>query len=301
MNNLDKKKTEKIGYLFVLADMLTYGLLPVGSHYFVRKFDPLMFAAVITLLGSLPLLAYLAKKGCLRELFQKRFLKSLLVLSLLAAAGSIFFFVGAQLTSGINTGLLIQLEPFYSLVIAAVLLGEALVFRQILATSLMVLGAIVIVFKGSLGFNLGDVLILLTPFFFQFSHVVAKRVLPLVSNASVVPAARMFYSGLILFLIAFLLNPQSFGQVVSPVSLAGIVAFAFIFRTLDMSLWYEGIKRLPLAKASALLPLAALVSFLGSIVLLKEMATPQQFFGLILIVGGLIWLSLQQLKSVQPS
>lgn len=61
--------------------------------------------------------------------------------ALFTAAGQAFLFIGTKLTSGVNTGLLLQVEPIYSLLLGVIFLGETMGGGQIGATLIMVIGA----------------------------------------------------------------------------------------------------------------------------------------------------------------
>lgn len=298
MNDQSKFQNKEVkGFTFAILDMVTYGLLPVFSNYFVKTIDPLLFGGVTTLIGSAPLLLKLKLKNQEKDLYSQKFMKPLLGIAVLATAGSFFFFVGTKYTTGINTGLLIQLEPFYAILLSAIFLGEVIKRNQIMATLIMVLGAVVLVYKGLDQLNIGDIFIVFAPIFFQASHMIAKKIMNKVSDTDVIPAARLLYSGLLLTIFAFIVHPSSFQQLFSLQNILSIIVFAFIFRALDFYLWYQAIKRIAVSKAAAVIPLAAAISFIGSVFFLKEIPDVKQYLGLFLIMGGLIWFSIIHLRS----
>ena len=288
---------ETSGFAFAILDMVTYGLLPVFSNYFVKTIDPLLFGGLTTLIGSSLLLLKLKLHNQEKDLYSQKFIKPLLGIALLTTAGSFFFFVGTKYTTGINTGLLIQLEPFYAIVLSAIFLGEVVKRNQIMATLTMVLGAVVLVYKGVDKLNIGDLFIVFAPMFFQASHMIAKKIMDKVSDTDVIPAARLLYSGLLLTIFALIAHPSSFQQLFSLQNVISIIVFAYIFRTLDFYLWYQAIKRISVSKAAAVIPLAAAISFIGSVFFLKEVPGIKQYLGLFLIMGGLIWFSVIHLRS----
>ncbi|MBI5123193.1 DMT family transporter [Candidatus Roizmanbacteria bacterium] len=294
-----KTNKETTGFIFALSDMVTYGLVAVFANYFVRNINPQLFAATTTLLGSFPLLIQLKIQNKQYDLYSPKFLPYFLIISLLTAIATSLFFAGTKLTSGINTGLLIQLEPIYAIILAGIFLKEVITGNQIAVTIVMVLGALFLVYKGTSQLNFGDILILITPIFFQISHLFSKRIVDKVSDVNIIPAARLFYSGIILTVFAFVINPLSFKQILDFNNFISIIFFAFIFRTLDLALWYQAIARISIAKASALIPFAAVVSFTGSIIFLKEVPRLNQYIGLVLILGGLTYLSLIHLKTAK--
>lgn len=288
-NDIYSKETK--GYFLVIVDMILYGMFPVFAHYFVATMDPLLFGGVATLVGSLPLLVILKRRNKLNDLYSKKFISPLMAVVILSTFANIFFFLGTKITSGINSGLLVQLEPFYAMILGVLFLGEVVGKGQFLATLLMVVGAVIVVYKGIAGLNLGDLFILITPVFYQISHIFSKKIINKVSDVFVIPTARMLYGGVILTLLALLINPSSIMQLMVTKNIIAILFFGFILRALDFSLWYAAIKTISVSKASAILPFAAAVSFFLSIFFLKEQASMRQYFGLFFILGGLIWLS----------
>lgn len=292
-----KNREEKLGLALVILDMVLYGMFPVFAHYFVSKMDPLFFAGTATFVGSLPLVVILKTKRKLKEVYSKKFIKPLFAIVIASTFANAFFFLGTKMTSGINSGLLVQIEPFYAVVLAALFLGETIGFGQLVATSLMVIGSVIVVFKGVRALNLGDLFILITPIFYQIGHIFAKRIINKISDVYVIPAARTLYGGIILIVLALVLNPSSASQLLSLENIISIIFFGFILRALDFTLWYSAIKRITVSKASAVLPLAAGISFILSITFLKEQATLRQFMGLFFILGGLILLSLQKAEA----
>src|SRR4051812_25571912 len=105
---------ENSGMIIAVADMIVYGFFPVGAHYFVQELDPLLFAGMTALIGSLPLVGMLKWKRSLHSIYARETLKALLLISALTTVGNILFFVGTKQTSAINTGLLEQTEPIFS-------------------------------------------------------------------------------------------------------------------------------------------------------------------------------------------
>ncbi|MDP2861153.1 MAG: DMT family transporter [bacterium] len=247
-------------------------------------------------MGSFPFLLKLKLQNQEKDLYSQKFIKSLLGIAILTTIGSFFYFVGTKYTTGINTGLLTQIEPFYAIVLSAIFLGEAVKRNQIMATLTMVLGAVVLVYKGLDQLNIGDILIVLAPMFFQASHIIAKKIMNKVSDTDVIPAARLLYSGLLLTIFALIVNPLSFQQLFFWQNVVSIMIFAFIFRALDFYLWYQAIKRISVPKASAVIPLAAAISFVGSVFFLKEIPDARQYVGLFLIMGALNWFSIIHLR-----
>lgn len=267
--------------------MTLWGLYPLFTHKIVLTLDPLFLVSVSTLIASIPFIIQLLIRKEFSQLFLLKNLKTLLFVALFTAIGHGFLFVGTKLTSGTNTGLLLQVEPIYSLILGIILLGEIIKSSQIGATLLMVIGAITIVYKGGVNLNSGDILVLFSPLMFQISHAIAKKLLNKGADISLILAGRHLYGGIMLIIFAFIMNKSiinlfNFNNLASAFYL-GLFLSAIAF------CWYSSIKKIPVSVASSFLPVTALISLLGSVFFLKETISIQQYIGFFLIVGGIIW------------
>lgn len=292
---ITKKRRENIGFFYAIVNSIIWGLYPVFTHYFVSYIDPLLFAGATYLVGSVPLLISLSIKNKVAEIYRPKLLRNFLLLATSMALGSLFFFFGTKFTSGINSGLLIQLEPFYAVVIGMLFLSEKIRRTQLLATFIMVIGAMVVSYKGIDAINLGDVLIVLAPIFYQIANMFVKKVITKTSVAAVVSSS-LLYSGILLVVLAIIFNPASFYQLLIVKNIVAVLVFGLFLRTLDFVTLYKALQYIPMSKTSALIPFSVIISFIGALVFLKEAATRQQYGGLFLILGGLLILAVLQLR-----
>lgn len=208
--------------------------------------------------------------------------------ALFIAASYSFLFIGTKLTSGTNTGLLLQAEPIYALLLGVIFFGEVLGKERIMASLVLILGAMIVVYKGGAKPNLGDLLILLVPMMAQLSHTIAKKLMDKGMDKYLLLAGRQFYAGLMLIVLSLMINKSFIGLLnfnnLATASFLGLYISLFIF------IWYISIEIMPVSVASSYLPLTALVSLLGSAFFLKETISTQQYIGFFFIVGGMIWL-----------
>lgn len=267
--------------------MTLWGLYPIFTHRYIVGLDPMMLVSISTLIASTPFIIQLIARKELSQLFSIKILKTLIFVALFTAIGQAFLFIGTKLTSGTNTGLLLQSEPIYSLILGAIFLGEAISSGQILTTLLMVLGAMIIVYKGGSNINIGDILILLSPLIFQISHLFGKKLLNKKIDVNLILAGRQFFGGMMLLLFTFFTNKNAINLFNFKNITVGF--FLGIIASIVALCWYMSIKKIPVSVASSFLPLTALVSLIASAVFLKEMISTQQYIGFFLIVGGMTW------------
>jgi len=274
-------------YLVLLLGMVLWGLFPIITHRFVSSLDPMLLVSISTLTASIPFFILLFAKKEINQFFSVKYLKTLLGVAFFTAAGQGLLFIGTKLTSGTNTGLLLQVEPIYSLILGTILLGEILKKGQIGATLAMVIGAVTIVYKGGVNINSGDILILLSPLMFQISHLIGKKLLNKKIDVNLILASRQFYGGTILLVFAFLTNRSAISLFNVNIITTGLCLG--MFTAVVALCWYSSIKKIPVSVASSFIPLTALVSLAASALFLKEVISVQQLIGFFFIVGGMLW------------
>ncbi len=282
---------ERKGFLFALSDVFLAGLFPVVTKYGVGFVNPVFFAAISALCGGGFMLIVLKFRGELKELFSRGLFLGLFLIGFFGTfCTSLLFFFGSTLTSGVNSSILLQSEPVYSIVLSYFLLRELIRKRQIAVTLLILCGAIIVLYNGVLSINIGDILVLLTPLFWQISHVFGRKVLERTSTY-VVTAGRTLYGGFLLLLLTFIPGFGEFGLLIDPGMVLifvfqGIVAFAC-----SALVWYEAISRINLSKATAIIAPYPVFSVILAWIFLGETVSIYQMLGLAVIVVGIIFLS----------
>lgn len=278
------------GHILSFLSSAIWGVHPILAHHFVTNIDPLFLSGLASIISSVPFIFILIYQRKLQLIISQRFFLSLIFIAFIASVGWALLFAGTKLTSGINTGMLLQIEPLYAIIIGTLFLREVIKKQQIIATSFMMAGAVIIVYKGHSGFNIGDILILLAPLFFQVSHTIGKKMFSRGMTLSGLLAGRQLYGGamfliIYLFLIKFQASSLFSSKALIPALILGFLEFV------ELALWYSAIKRISLSTASAFIPFAAVFAFLGSVFFLKEHITLQHYFGFFFIMIGLVVLS----------
>ncbi|MEM2135093.1 MAG: DMT family transporter [Candidatus Jordarchaeaceae archaeon] len=282
---------ERKGFLFALSDVFLAGLFPVITKYGVGFVNPVFFATISALCGGGFMLIVLKFRGELRKLFSRELFLGLFLIGFFGTfCTSLLFFFGSTLTSGVNSSILLQSEPVYSIVLSYFLLRELIRKRQIAVTLLILCGTIIVLYNGVLSINMGDILVLITPLFWQISHIFGRRILEKTSTY-VVTAGRAFYGGLLLFILTLIPGFGEFGLLIDPgmaliFVFQGIIAFAC-----SALVWYEAISRINLSKATAAIAPYPVFSVILAWIFLGETVSIYQMLGLALVVAGITFLS----------
>ena len=203
------------------------------------------------------------------------------------------FFYGVTLTSGINSAILLQIEPIYFLFIGYIFLNERITLKQIIFTFVIILGTLTVLYKGNFKVNWGDCLVLLTPLCWQVTHLQSKKLMAKDKNISplIIATARTLYGGILLFIVNYFwgvnqLNRLNDTKILFIILFQGVVGFA-----IQYSVWYEAIKRINLSKATALVCIYPIFSIMLAWFVLKETPVINQLIGLGIILVGIFGLS----------
>jgi drug/metabolite transporter (DMT)-like permease len=262
----------------------------IGQSGLSRYSTPLFFHAGM-LLGLAAMAPGLAAGGRWRRALSAQAGLPLLAMGTLSCSASFIYLQALRYTTPANAAVMAQVEVLYSTLLSAWLLREAIGAAQIWASLMVVAGTGLIMAHdlGSLRWK-GDLMILLTPWMYQVSHVFAKR-LPKDVDPILISGTRNFFG-------LFLLAPFSAWALLhggrwswSPDALAVLAAQGLLMNALALLLWYAAIRRMDLAKSTAFLLSYPALTMLLSWTLGREQVHPWQVAGLAVTLSGAYWLS----------
>lgn len=287
------EKKEKEGIIFVIITIFIAGALPIIIKYGTGLINPLLFATLSSLIAGTFLLVLAILKGNWKILFNKRYFPFLLLIGFFGITlSNICFFFGVTLTSGINSSILLQIEPLYAIFIGYLLLNEKITLKQIFFTFIIMLGTLVVIYREEFRVNWGDLLVLLTPLCWQIAHFFSKRLIITYKEITpmLIATARTLYGGIFLFILSGIVGVRQYNMlgdksVLLILLFQGIIGFA-----LHYSIWYEAIKRLNLSKATALVSVYPTFSIALARFILKEIPNFYQLAGFGIIILGIFGL-----------
>lgn len=279
--------TERAGFGFALAEILAVGLVPAFSKFAVSRVDPLLYSAAAVLVAAIVSLLFVAGRGELSRMFRPSLLPWLIPIALLGTtATTLLLFIGARLTDGVSTALLLQTEPVFSLVLVWLIWRRGASPRHLVGTAFVLMGIVLVLYDGSLHIGLGGFLILLAPLGWQISHVLALRVMPEIGPYALT-AARYVYGGIGLIAVYLIFGHTSVASLGGTgAAMAGFHGIVLFF--LGTLFWYETIRRIPLERATAIItPCEPIISLLLVWVLLGGLPNAWQTAGFALLVPGM--------------
>jgi drug/metabolite transporter (DMT)-like permease len=286
-----RRRQERLGLGFAALCALNGAFVPAVAKLTTDRADPLFVATATTCFGALAAAVVLGARGELRQLADRRTAPGLVAIGALGTAlAFLLFFAGAQRSSAIETVLCLQIESVYALVLARIFLGHPMTPRRLAAVAGIV-GGIALALNPS-GFSgwVGVALLLATPLGWVVSHLITLRALRGVPPRTLA-SARYLFGGAIL--TALWLAAGGASRLPPPAVLARLVPVlvlqGMLLSFVGTLFWYETIKRLDLARSTAIVvPSVPLLSLGASFLLLGEVAQPRQWLGLVLTATGVL-------------
>jgi len=195
--------------------------------------------------------------------------------------------------STVSNSFLLQTEFIYSMLLSYMLLRERITGEQILLTVLSFLGVVLILTDGVIKtINIGDVLFLASPLFYQLAHVVAKGVLTKV-DPLVVVMYRLLIGGLTLLLISVVLGHDPSSEISSSQAIS-VTFYSSLSFSLANSLWYYGVKHINLSKATSIMIAYPFVSAFLAVFMIGETLS-----SVIIIGASLVFVNTFRLSQVR--
>ncbi|MDI3476038.1 MAG: hypothetical protein PWQ79_1799 [Thermococcaceae archaeon] len=275
-------KTETEGTLLAFLVLLALGLEPAVIK--ANPSNPIGFITLSVFFAALILWAVLLATGRFREIREKPAeLKKTFLTGLFATAIAYSLYsLGTSMSTAVNSAIITRLEVFYSLAIGWLLLRER-VSGKALTASLMLFGGVFLVLTQGRWITprKGDVLLLLTPLFWQLGHAVAKFT---DYSPLTIATLRNTFGFLLLLPVALMSGIQFTG-----LALAEGVIIAAI-----QALWYASISRINLSKATAILTPAPAVTIAVAIAFLGEKVGVYHLLGFLLVTIGTLLIAFEE-------
>jgi drug/metabolite transporter (DMT)-like permease len=278
------------GILFAISNVAISALQPVITRYAALRFEPLLFCASSVVVAAGCASTMLICTGEFGLLFEPHYLLSLFAISMTGTvATALALIYGLRQIDAVAGVLLLESEPVYSLILATIFLRERPSPRQLAATA-AILAAIGYVFGAGHAFSplKAALLILLTPLFWQTSHVLSLNVMPPLTPR-VITGARYVYAAVVLVGILFVSEQSSIALLRTPeILLPVLFTGGFVYFTGSFT-WYGAISRLSLAWTTALvIPAVPIASLIFSIIFLGEYPGGRELAGIALAVAGIL-------------
>jgi len=290
----EKRREFRVGLVSAIATTIIAAVQPVITRYGAQRIDPIPFCAGSMTVAAALLAVVMWWRGEIGSLLSRRWTPRLIALSMAGSvATSLALIFGLRQIDAVAGVILLQSEPLYSLLLATIFLGERPSRRQLVATTVILVG-IGSVFEAGHEFAplWAAGLLFVTPLFWQTSHVISLGVMPPLSELCVT-GARNIFAAVALLAILLVSDRYAIAGLADRRTLAVIfVTGAFVY-VLGSLTWYGAINRLSLAWTTALtIPGVPLLSFMFAIVFLGEHPSERELGGMLVAVAGVLFLVL---------
>ncbi len=286
---------ENVGTIFILIGLFVYGIHPVVVELGGLFVAPLVFASTAALIAGLVAMIFARRSSppISREISRADMRRLVMAGVLGTFLAFTCLFIGLQFTSANNAAIILRSELVFALIFGYFFLNETISSRQMAWMTLMVFGVLLVVVTNQLtALGIGDILLLITPIAWAAGHTFAKPVLQRVSTWTAVTYRNLVGGALLLLLAVGVIWTGAPILYTSNLSIVfAVIVVEAIVILLAHSLWYEGISRINLGKATALIAPAPLVTFALYAVVFRIPPTPWQLIGAVIVIAATILLA----------
>ncbi|MFH1107293.1 MAG: DMT family transporter [Candidatus Micrarchaeota archaeon] len=281
-----RDSSDSKGVMLVLATAVISGASIFVNKFAVAEGNPFLFVflknlAVAVFLFSLIFL--LTRLESLKSLSRRQWAQLAVIGLVGGSAPFLLYFYALKLTSAVNAGFIHKTMFLWAGALAFVVLGERLERKYVLGALLLLAGNFLL-FSSVSAFSAADLLILAAVLLWSAELVISRKALADL-DGTVVAFGRMFFGSA--FILAFL---AATGQLASVTSVSPAqwewVALSSVFLLGYVLTFYNGLKRLSVAKASAILLLGQPVTALLSVAFAGQGLSTAQAAGFVLVAAG---------------
>lgn len=288
----------------LILDWVMTALWPLIGESGMAHYSGALFAGGGLVVGAALVLPFLAADGRWRRLLDRRTAGPLAAMGFFSGLATIIFISALEFTTPANAAIMAQIEVIYSALLCAYFLGERISRKQAFASALVVAGTSLIMLNDLKSPRWkGDLMILLSPWMYQVSHMFSKR-LPRDLDPLTITGGRIVYG--IVTVLPFCAWSLSRGGrwSWSPEALGWLAVQGALMSSVNFLLWYRAIRGMDLSKATAIMLSYPALTVLFSWALGREHIEPVQVVGLLVTLCGAYWVSMQVLaaqKDVPPT
>ena len=276
---------ERQGEMFILGETALWGLFPIISILTFSTLSPLTTAGLSTIVASIFFGTILTIRRGWRQLAVRGIWRDILWITLLI--GIMYYtllFIGLYHTTAGNASIMAEMEVFFSMFILHVWNKEKATIQLVLGAILMILGATIILFQGTLRLDLGSGIILLATLFPPMANYFQKRVRTKI-NSEAILFCRSVLSGIFLLTLAWVFDGMPTMHAITASSTFLLINGIFLMG-LSKIFWIEGIHRMSIGKSISLSPITPAFTLLFAFLFLHDVPTIWQLSGFVPIIFG---------------
>lgn len=290
-------------WFLALITIFAWGINFLASKFALTEVPPLMFGAIRFTLVAIPAIFFIK--------FPKAPLKTIIAYSLTINFLQFAFMLSSMalgLTSGLAS-LLMQLQAFFTVLLAALYFKEKIPTSLLLAFIIAIIGMVLIVQGGNINTALpiaGLISVITSAFFWACGNITIKK-MPHVDMVSLV-----IWGGLMsipAFVISSYLieGPELIQQSFSQMTIkgwGGIAYAAYISTLVGYIIWGKLLSRRPIGLVAPLTLLVPIIGFISGALVFDEKLTWTQWIGSAIVLFALainiFWLKIVKFLHLPP-
>jgi drug/metabolite transporter (DMT)-like permease len=272
------------GELYAVLISLFESWFPILSIFILTSMDPLFAYALSIGVTSIIFMVMIGFQKKWSEFLIKEAYADLLWLTFYITLLFILIMVGLQYTTAGNMSVIISLQLFFSYLYFNVFGDEKMSRVQSLGAFLMGIGAIIILFPENFSLNQGDALIFFAAMIAPITAKYQKKARVYVSAKTILAFRNIVALPFILTLAFYMEQVPTLENIMDVwgfIVLNGVLVFA-----LSKMLFIEGLTLIPITNLMALLSLMPLFTLIFAYLVLDEMPSVMQFFGIAPVLFG---------------
>jgi drug/metabolite transporter (DMT)-like permease len=215
-------------------------------------------------------------------------------------------YIGLEITTASDALLLLNLTPVFTVILAAPLLDERITLDKLTGLIIATLGATLIVLSASPETSLlslervfGDIIVIISTFFFAINGVAGKKAVASTNTISTTLYST-FFSVPFIWFTAALLDDLSVLLRMSYVAWTVILWIAVVNSAIGYMLYYESMKYIEVSRVEILLNLIGVWGVIMSVLVLNETVVALQILGGIITIVGVIVAQVSQVRRKTP-
>ena len=293
-----------LAYLAIIVTTVLWSSSLIFAKLIFAEVGPIVFVALrYTLACPFLLVVTLQHKRKQTITDVKNNWKILLVAGLSGPfISQILQYIGLEMTTASDALLLLNLTPIFAVILAAPVLNEKLTSEKIVGLVLATIGAMLIVMNTTPEFAtfdlwrlLGDLLVIVSTFFFAVNGIAGK-----IAIKSVDAVSTTFYSTLFaipfIWISATLLDDVTVLLTMSVQAWLVVMWVAIVNTVIAFVLYYESMKHIEASLVQIMFNLIAVWGVLMSVFVLSETVTYFQILGGTVTVIGVVIAQLAQAR-----
>lgn len=283
-----KLTREQEGILIIITEAILWSFFPIITLLIYQYISPLFTLALGNLFAIFFFGIIIVFRKKWHEFKNKSGIKDVFIASIFISLLWIFVFIGLQKTTAGNASIILLMEILFSFLYFGILHKEKFTISHILGATIMIIGAMFILFPGKIELKSGDLIILIGTMFPPIGNYFQQKARKKLS-AETLLFSRNLISLPIIFLLAYFLKEPIPTLIKLQNAILLLVINGFFMFGISKILWIEGIHRISISKAISFNTISPAFTLIFAYFLLNEIPTPWQLLGFLpILIGGIL-------------